>query len=372
MKKGLKSAGIVAGVTGVCLVATVSVLGVRMSKGISASRAENATQTGGDFNTITREEDSTTLFDYTYESSTTLPSQTQEQSSTAAAAAPKAASSKATTAKKAASAIASTIAKTTQVAISGTKVDVVVEKDVTMPVLNDQDTKKASAPAASSTVDSSLPNDMYFTGLQRSGYSVIGPKTFIYNDDTSPDCTQRKFGYNVLYDAGAKLIDFSIETSRIKFNYDNKEYMIQLWKGQYISGDIGTVGGEVGIYTRPLGKASAIGHYDCAAEDDWLWCELTIFWDENSDGNYLPQLTRKYAKHWWETGYVDGQLKNRKDSSPLRILQRITFKDETQAQLFESALVKAGFRSVETFNPTVKDTCKRYGKDVIYLWQDVR
>ena len=86
MKKGLKSAGIVAGVTGVCLVATVSVLGVRMSKGISASRAENATQTGGDFNTITREEDSTTLFDYTYESSTTLPSQTQKQSSTAATA----------------------------------------------------------------------------------------------------------------------------------------------------------------------------------------------------------------------------------------------------------------------------------------------
>ncbi|MBR5112090.1 MAG: DUF4474 domain-containing protein, partial [Clostridia bacterium] len=200
----------------------------------------------------------------------------------------------------------------------------------------------------------------------------IGPKTFIYNDDTSPDCTQRKFGYNVLYDAGAKMIDFSIETSRIKFNYDHKQYMIQLWKGQYISGDIGTVGGEVGIYTRPEGKSSAIGHYDCADESDWLWCELTIFWDENGDGNYLPQLTRKYAKHWWETGYVDGQLKNRKDSSPLRILQRITFKDDEQASEFEKALVKAGFRSVENFNPTVKDTCKRYGKDVIYLWQDVR
>ena len=364
MKKGINAPAIVAGVAAAGLIAAVSVLGVRISRNGSVEGKAQPNNTTASYNTITQQED-TTAFDYTYETeavsaeestSVTAPSTTVKQ----------------TSAKKAATKVATTIAKTTQLAISGTKVDVVVDEEVTMPVLNEEDTKKGAAPAASSTVDSSLPNDMYFTGLQRSGFSVIGPKTFIYNDDTSPDCTQRKSGYNVLYDAGAKLIDFSIETSRIKFNYDNKQYMIQLWKGQYISGDIGTVGGEVGIYTRPVGKTSAIGHYDCADESDWLWCELTIFWDENGDGNYLPQLTRKYAKHWWETGYVDGQLKNRKDSSPLRILQRITFKDEEQAGEFEKALVKAGFRSVETFNPTVKDTCKRYGKDVIYLWQDVR
>ena len=364
MKKGINAPAIVVGVAAAGLIAAVSVLGVRVSKNGSVAGKSQANSTTAAYNTITQQEE-TTAFDYTYETeaapveestSVTAPSTTVKQS----------------TAKKAATKVATTIAKTTQLAISGTKVDVVVDEEVTMPVLNEEDTKKGSAPVASSSVDSSLPNDMYFTGLQRSGYSVIGPKTFIYNDDTSPDCTQRKFGYNVLYDAGAKMIDFSIETSRIKFNYDHKQYMIQLWKGQYISGDIGTVGGEVGIYTRPEGKSSAIGHYDCADESDWLWCELTIFWDENGDGNYLPQLTRKYAKHWWETGYVDGQLKNRKDSSPLRILQRITFKDDEQASEFEKALVKAGFRSVENFNPTVKDTCKRYGKDVIYLWQDVR
>jgi hypothetical protein len=213
---------------------------------------------------------------------------------------------------------------------------------------------------------------MYFAGLTKLGYKVIGPKNFIYNDDTAPDCAQRKFGYNVLYDAGAKMIDFSIETSRIKFNYDNKQYMIQMWKGQYISGDIGTVGGEVGIYTRPMGTTSAIGHYNCAAESDWLNMELTVLWDEFDNGEYLPQLTRRYSKHWWETGYVDGQLKNKKDSSPLRLLHRITFKDETQASLFEKGLVSNGFKEVSEFNPTVKDTCKRFGNHVIYVWQDVR
>ncbi len=388
MKKGLNAVTLAGAAVLACIVALVTVLGVRASRnGLAAAEKGSPLETGEAQVTVltTGQEESSPISDeedgtltdepVTEEEPTTRVDTLQE---TTAKPAPvtttvkekieEETKGKESTAKK----IAETVAKTTELAIGNTEVEVVVEKDVTIPVLNDSDTKKGKAPAASSTPDESLPNDMYFTGLYRMGYDVIGPKEFIYNDDTSPDCTQRKFGYNVLYDAGAKLIDFSIETSRIKFNYDNKEYMFQLWKGQYISGDIGTVGGEVGVYTRPVGTRSAVGHYNCADESDWLYMELTVLWDENSDGNYTAQLTRKYAKHWWETGYVDGQLKNRKDSSPLRLLQRITFKDEEQATLFEQALVKAGFRSVSEFNPTVKDTCKRYGKDVIYVWQAVR
>ena len=388
MKKGLNAVTLAGAAVLACIVALVTVLGVRASRnGLAAAEKGRPLETDEAQVTVltTGQEDSLPSFDEEEDSSedgqvaeeepTTRVDTLQETTEKAAAVTTTVkekieneTKGKESTAKK----IAETVAKTTELAIGNTEVEVVVEKDVTIPVLNDSDTKKGTAPVASSTPDESLPNDMYFTGLYRMGYDVIGPKEFIYNDDTSPDCTQRKFGYNVLYDAGAKLIDFSIETSRIKFNYDNKEYMVQLWKGQYISGDIGTVGGEVGIYTRAAGTKSAVGHYNCAAESDWLYMELTVLWDENGDGNYTAQLTRKYAKHWWETGYVDGQLKNRKDSSPLRLLQRITFKDEEQATLFEQALVKAGFRSVSEFNPTVKDTCKRYGKDVIYVWQDVR
>ena len=238
--------------------------------------------------------------------------------------------------------------------------------------LEDTEQGKASVGKVTAEETGTLPNDMSFKGLYRAGYDVIGLKRYIYNNDTDPNCRQRKFGYNPLYDAGANLIDFSIETCRLKFNYDSKDYMIQIWKGQYISGEIGTVGGEVGIYTRPQGKVSALDHYNCADESDWLMMEMTVLWDENGDGTYTAQLTRTYEKHWWETGYVDGQLANKRDSSPLRILSRITFKDATQAQAFEQALLKQGFQSVATFNPTVKDTCKRYGKDVIFVWQDVR
>ncbi len=174
MKKGINAPAIVVGVAAAGLIAAVSVLGVRISRNGSVEGKAQPNNTTASYNTIAQQEE-TTAFDYTYETeaasaeestSVTAPSTTVKQ----------------TAAKKAATKVATTIAKTTQLAISGTKVDVVVDEEVTMPVLKEEDTKKGAAPAASSTVDSSLPNDMYFTGLQRSGFSVIGPKTFIYND----------------------------------------------------------------------------------------------------------------------------------------------------------------------------------------------
>jgi hypothetical protein len=217
-----------------------------------------------------------------------------------------------------------------------------------------------------------LPSDMSFPGLYYQGYNVYGFKQYIFNDDQDPECMQANFGYNYLYDIGANLIDFSIETTKLDFDYGDKSYRIQLWKGQYISGDVGTVGGEVGIYTRPRGSAAAFDHYDCAAHEDWLYMEMTCFWDENGDGNYLPQFTRDYDLHWWQTGFVDGQLKDSLDSNSLRLLGRITFESDEQAQLFAAGLAKNGFAEVSTFDPNDIDVYKLYGKDVIFMWQNLR
>lgn len=220
------------------------------------------------------------------------------------------------------------------------------------------------------TPSGNLPKDMSFAGLYELGYDVIGKKAYIYNDDKDPECFQKNFGYNPLYDWGASLIDFSIETTRLDFNYDNKQYRIQLWKGQYISGSIGTVGGEIGVYTRPKGSVGE--HYNCAEQDDWLKMEMTVYWDEFDNGEYIPQFTRNYNDFWWATGFVDGQLKNRKDSNTLRVLGRITFESEEQAAAFDEAMSKKGFTKVEEFSPYEIDTYKRHGKDVIFIWQNIR
>ena len=44
------------------------------------------------------------------------------------------------------------------------------------------------------------------------------------------------------------------------------------------------VGGEVGVYTRPIGKKGT--GYSCAAKEDWLKMEMTFLWDETKTGNY--------------------------------------------------------------------------------------
>ncbi len=236
------------------------------------------------------------------------------------------------------------------------------EEEVTVPQLEGVATK----PVQSS---GNLPSDMTFAGLSRMGYDVIGLKPYIYNNDKE-DCFQAEFGYNPLYDFGANLIDFSIETTKLDFDYEGKEYRIQLWKGQYISGEIGTIGGEIGVYNRPESRSGQ--HYDCAQKDDWVKMEMTIYWDEFDNGEYLPQFTRNYNDFWWCTGFVDGQLKNRRDSNTLRLLGRITWETEEQAQLFAEAMRKKGFTEVEEFSPYEIDTFKIHGKDTIFLWQNIR
>lgn len=238
------------------------------------------------------------------------------------------------------------------------------EEEVTVPQLEGVATK----PVQSS---GNLPQDMTFAGLSRLGYDVIGLKPYIYNNDKE-DCFQAEWGYNPLYDIGANFIDFSIETTRLDFKYEGKEYRIQLWKGQYISGEIGTVGGEIGVYTRRPGTGLGIDHYNCASEDDWVKMEMTVYWDEFDNGEYLPQFSRNYNDFWWCTGFVDGQLKNRRDSNTMRVLARITWETEEQAELFAQAMRKKGFTEVEDFSPYEIDTFKIHGKDVIFLWQNIR
>lgn len=244
-----------------------------------------------------------------------------------------------------------------------------MQEEVTLPQLDEDDMSEgvASKPVQST---GDLPQDMTFAGLSKMGYDVIGLKPYIYNDDKGPDSFQKNFGYHPIYDLGANLIDFSIETTKLDFDYDDKEYRIQFWKGQYISGEIGTVGGEIGVYTRP---ESASGEfYNCAEEEDWVDMEMTVYWDEFDNGEYLPQFSRNYAKFWWCTGFVDGQLKNRRDSNTMRVLARITWETEEQAELFAEAMRKKGFTEVENFSPYEIDTFKIHGKDTIFLWQNIR
>lgn len=101
---------------------------------------------------------------------------------------------------------------------------------------------------------------------------------------------QRYFGFNVVYDIAAPRTGMIYDTQRIKFDYGDKSWMLQIWKGQYGI----TAGGEIGFYNRPIERGF---HYDCVTDEEMLTMKMDFY---NMDELVF---TRGPEKHWWLTGF---------------------------------------------------------------------
>lgn len=72
------------------------------------------------------------------------------------------------------------------------------------------------------------------------------------------DSWQRNFGFMSFYDAAAAFTGMYYDTMRLKFNYEGRDWMFQIWKGRYGI----TTGGEMGIYYKSPDSERNI--YACA------------------------------------------------------------------------------------------------------------
>ena len=186
---------------------------------------------------------------------------------------------------------------------------------------------------------------------------------YFYTDDKN--CWQQNFGFNEGYDSMAPLGMMNYDTVRIKFEYDNKEWLVQMWKGQY---GYAFVGGEVGVYTRKVGAGGT--HYNCAKQEDWLNMEMAFVWDKGRTGNYQTIFTRDYTQYWWCTGFVPG-LETGAPRDQFRLITHITFKSTEMAELFCTQLESKGFDRVAKLNNGEIDTFVQVGTDVAFVWQDI-
>ncbi len=188
-----------------------------------------------------------------------------------------------------------------------------------------------------------IPDSEYSEEMDKTG--VLG---YLYDPKeqcfyTADDPWQRNFGYSELYDNAASLVVIIIETARIKFEYDNRDWMVQLWKGQY-----GWVlyGCEIGVYTKD--KNMPIQHYDCATDEDMLQMEMVLYEKAESPlGGYYwkKSFGRPYERQWWHTGFVWGNMINRYDDD-LKMYARITMRDFEMRDAFVE-----GLRTVNKDNP---------------------
>ena len=191
---------------------------------------------------------------------------------------------------------------------------------------------------------------------------------YYYTNDK--EAWQYNFGFGKIYDFASPYILLEYDYVRIFFTYEDKDWMIQMWKGQY-----GMVffGGEIGVYNR---EHSEEGYgewamYACAPEEDWLAMEMTLYWQEEYNGEYVRQFTREYDKYWWCTGFKNGHIRVEEPADELRLEARITFKDETMRELFTQGLEECGFVKRDSKDEVGLDEFCSDGKDVYFIWQNI-
>lgn len=148
---------------------------------------------------------------------------------------------------------------------------------------------------------------------------------------TSDDPWQRNIGYNSIFDTAAPLSLINFDTLRLRFGYEDKDWMIQVWKGQY---GLIFYGAEMGVYTKP--KDRKLMHYDCASDAEML--KMSMVFNEKRFGKWEHRFTRPYGYYWWCTGFLPGNKFGNFDVISLDL--RVTAKDYDMLSGIKSALEK--------------------------------
>ena len=192
------------------------------------------------------------------------------------------------------------------------------------------------------------------------GFSYDANENVFY---ASLNAWQRNFGYTYIYDYAAPFGVIWYDTSRVFFNYDNKEWMVQLWKGQY--GWV-LIGCEIGLYYRDFDDHSFLvddkdrKYFKCADDDMLIKMSLSLY----RDGKLL--FSRKQQYSWWLTGFVPGMLDNWGFTfdSPQSLTgdSKLTFTDEAMMDAFIEGLKKT---TIVEHNATklTRDIKFEYGKN---------
>lgn len=161
------------------------------------------------------------------------------------------------------------------------------------------------------------------TGMAGIGFNFNIAEMTMY---ATVDCWMRNFGFSLFYDviAGSMPWFFNYNTRRFKFEYDGLEWMIQMWKGNYVI----TNGGEVGIYNRTADKWGTF--YNCATDEQMLDMSLQICAGEKI------LVNKPLQKHWWINGF---NLSERMYfPSTLTLKSSIVMPDEEMLEAFCEAI----------------------------------
>lgn len=159
-------------------------------------------------------------------------------------------------------------------------------------------------------------------GMLSIGFNTNYYECFVY---APINCWMRRYGFCLEYDLLCYALPvYCYNTRRIYFDYNNKEYMVQMWKGNYLI----TNGGEVGVYYRDMGKLGT--YYDVVKTEDQLNMSLQIWHGEDQLVNVPLQ------NHWWVNGFKMG--KSLYSPHTLTLYASLEMKDEEMLEAFTKGI----------------------------------
>lgn len=145
----------------------------------------------------------------------------------------------------------------------------------------------------------------------------------------------RDFGFCVWYDLACYISPdwmWDYRTRRFKFDYADREWMIQIWKGSYLI----TNGGEVGLYNREKKKIGT--YYNCVSDADMLVMSLDVIRGSDTIVSIPAQ------RHWWVNGFK--MTKDIAAPNALTLRASIEMRDEQMLKAFCKAIDREIHRDV--------------------------
>ena len=150
---------------------------------------------------------------------------------------------------------------------------------------------------------------------------------------TSADPWQRNIGYTEAFDYAAPFTLINFDTQRITFKYKNKDWMLQLWKGQY---GLVFYGAEAGLYNKSENRG--VKYYDCVSDDEMLKMSMDFYQKSAVTGKWKIKFSRPYGYYWWCTGFIPGNVGGKFEN--LRFVLRVTMKDKEMLDAFRNSIKK--------------------------------
>lgn len=146
------------------------------------------------------------------------------------------------------------------------------------------------------------------------------------------DAWQKAAGYTWLYDFMAPRFQMVFDSLPVYFNYCDRTWLIEFWKGQY---GINT-GAEIGIYhaDRLLSQTEyRTALFEAAGENEMLPCSLQLY---TGDGACVKLSER----HWWLTAFIPGLFSR---PSELCLKAAVCFHNREMLEAFHRGLCRTGY-----------------------------